>query len=339
MTVERSICVPLNPRIRSYLRPIAAVAVLAGAAASGVACAQTYPTKPIRFVVPFAPGGTTDILARLIAQRLAEPIGQSVVIDNRPGANGAVGSEIVAKSPPDGHTIIMGYLGSLAINPNLYAKLPYDALRDFAPISLAASTTQAIASHPSLPARNARDLIDLARSRPGQITYASAGIGAPSHLAGELLKSMAKIDMVHIPYKGSGAALADLLGGHVAISFGGLAAVAPQVKAGRLRVLAVANAKRSPAHPDIPTVAEAGLPGYEVQSWFGVLAPAGTPREIVQRLHTEIVRILTAQEVKDRLAADGAEVMANTPEQFAAYIRAEIAKWGKVIREARIRPE
>jgi tripartite-type tricarboxylate transporter receptor subunit TctC len=261
------------------------------------------------------------------------------VIDNRPGANGAVGSEIVAKSPPDGHTIIMGYLGSLAINPNLYAKLPYDALRDFAPISLAASTTQAIASHPSLPARNARDLIDLARSRPGQITYASAGIGAPSHLAGELLKSMAKIDMVHIPYKGSGAALADLLGGHVAISFGGLAAVAPQVKAGRLRVLAVANAKRSPAHPDIPTVAEAGLPGYEVQSWFGVLAPAGTPREIVQRLHTEIVRILTAQEVKDRLAADGAEVMANTPEQFAAYIRAEIAKWGKVIREARIRPE
>jgi tripartite-type tricarboxylate transporter receptor subunit TctC len=326
-------------RARMTAPALVRTTLLAVVATTGSALAQSYPSKPIRFVVPFAPGGTTDILARLIAQRLAEPIGQTVVIDNRPGANGALGSEIVAKSPPDGHTIIMGYLGSLGINPNLYAKLPYDAIRDFAPITLAASTTQAIASHPSLPARNARDLIDLARSRPGQITYASAGIGAPSHLAGELFKSMAKIDMVHIPYKGSGAALADLLGGHVAISFGGLAAVAPQVKAGRLRVLAVANAKRSPGYPDIPTVAEAGLPGYEVQSWFGVLAPAGTPREIVQRLHTEIVRILTAQDVKGRLAGDGAEVVANTPEQFAAYIRAEIAKWGKVIRDARIRPD
>jgi len=314
-------------------------ALLAAALACTHAAAQGYPTKPIRFVVPFAPGGTTDILARMIAQRLAEPIGQSVVVDNRPGANGAVGSELVAKSPPDGHTLIMGYLGSLAIAPNLYAKLPYDAVRDFAPITLAASTTQAIVSHPSLPARNARELLVLARARPGQITYASAGIGSPSHLAGELLKAMAKIDMVHVPYKGSGAALADLLGGHVALSFGGLAAAAPQVKAGRLRVIAVANAKRSNAMPDVQTVAEAGLPGYEVPSWFGVLAPAGTPREVISRLHAEITKIMQSADVKERLAADGAEVVANTPEQFSAYIRAEITKWGKVIREAGIRPE
>jgi len=316
-----------------------AAMLLCLAAATTASIAQAYPSKPIRFVVPFAPGGTTDILARLIAQRLAEPLGQAVVIDNRPGANGALGSEIVAKAAPDGHTIIMGYLGSLAINPNLHARLSYDPVRDFAPITLAASTTQAIVAHPSLPARTVRELIVLARTRPGAISYASAGIGAPSHLAGELLKSMAGIDLVHVPYKGSGAALSDLLGGHVAMSFGGLAAASPQVKARRLRVLAVANARRSPAMPDVPTVAESGLPGYEVPSWFGVLAPASTPREIVQRLHGEIVRILDAREVRDRLAADGAEVVANTPEAFASYIRAEIEKWGKVIRQARIQPQ
>ena len=315
------------------------VGMLCAASGVQVVCAQTYPTKAIRFVVPFAPGGTTDILARIIGQRLMEPLGQSIVIENRPGANGALGSELVAKAPPDGHTIIMGYLGSLAINPNLYPKLSYDAVKDFAPITLAAATTQAIVMHPSLPARNLKDLISLAKARPGQIAYASAGIGAPSHLAGELFKMMAGINMVHVPYKGSGAALTDLLGGHVAISFGGLAAAAPYVKTGRLKILAVANATRSPAMPDVPSVAESGLPGFEVPSWFGVLAPAGTPAPIVNRLNAEMVKILRAPDVKERLAADGAEVVANTPEQFAAYIRAEITKWGKVIRDAQIRPE
>lgn len=328
-----------GPRIRSLRRALPALVLASGVLAGADVAAQSYPQKPIRFVVPFAPGGTTDILARLIGQRLPQPLGQSVVIENRPGANGSVGSEIVAKSPPDGYTIIMGYLGSLAINPNLHARLPYDPVRDFAPVTLAASTTQAIVAHPSLPVRSARELIALARTRPGQITYASAGIGAPSHLAGELFKMMAGIDMVHVPYKGSGAALADLLGGHVAVSFGGLAAAAPYVKSGKLRILAVANAARSPAMPEVPTVAESGLAGFEVPSWFGVLAPAATPREIINRLHAEITKILRTQEVRDRLAADGAEVIANTPEQFAAYIKSEIVKWGKVIRDARIRPE
>jgi tripartite-type tricarboxylate transporter receptor subunit TctC len=293
----------------------------------------------VRFIVPFAPGGTTDILARLIAQRLAEPLRQPVVVENRPGANGAVGSEMVAKAAPDGHTIIMGYMGSLAINPNLYAKLPYDAVRDFAPITLAASTTQAIAAHPSLPAKSVQDLLALARAQPGHVTYASAGIGSPSHLAGALFNMMANTRMVHVPYKGSGAALTDLLGGHVAVSFGGLAAVMPSWKGGKLRVLAIANKSRSAAVPQVPTIAESGLTGFDVPSWFGVLAPAGTPREIIDRLYGEINRILRAPEVKERLAADGAEVAATSPDEFAAYIKSEIEKWGKVIRHGNIRPE
>jgi tripartite-type tricarboxylate transporter receptor subunit TctC len=315
-----------------------ASAILA-ASVSLDASGQAYPVKPIRFVVPFAPGGTTDILARLIAQRLPDSLRQPVIVENRSGANGSVGSEIVAKAPPDGHTLIMGYMGSLAINPNLYVNLPYDAVRDFAPITLAASTTQAIAAHPSLPARSVQQLIALARSRAGQVTYASAGIGAPSHLAGALFNLMAKIEMVHVPYKGSGAALSDLLGGHVAISFGGLAAVMPSAQAGKLRVIAIASKNRSPALPDIPTISESGLPGFDVPSWFGVLAPAGTSREIVERLHTDISRILKAQDVRDRLAADGAEALAWPPDRFAAYIKSEIEKWGSVMREARIRLE
>jgi tripartite-type tricarboxylate transporter receptor subunit TctC len=306
---------------------------------ASIAWAQNYPTKPVRIVVPFAPGGTTDILARLVGQRLSDALRQPVVIDNRPGANGALGTEFVAKSPPDGHTIVMGYLGAFAIGPSLYAKLPYDPIRDFAPITLVASTTQALVIHPSLPARSTRELIALAKRQPGQISYASAGIGAPSHLAGELFKMMAGIDLVHVPYKGSGAAMNDLLGGHVAMSFGGLAAAMTQVKAQRLRVLGVAGAARSPAMPQVPTIAESGLPGYDVASWFGLLAPAATPREVVGRLNNEVVKILRTDEVRERLAADGAEVVANKPEEFAAYIKAELGKWGRVIKAAGIRAE
>jgi tripartite-type tricarboxylate transporter receptor subunit TctC len=301
--------------------------------------AQSYPAKPVRIVVPFAPGGTTDILARLVGQRLGETWRHSVVIDNRPGANGALGTEIVAKAPPDGHTIVMGYLGSLGINPHLYSKLSYDPLRDFAPITLVASTTQAIVTHPALPVRSTQDLIALAKRRPGQISYASAGIGAPSHLAGELFKMMAHIDLIHVPYKGSGAATTDLLGGHVALSFGGLAAAVPYVKAQRLRVLAVTGAARSPAMPQVPTVAESGVAGFDVTSWFGLLAPAGTPHELIARLHGDVVKILKTDDVRERLAADGAEVVANTPDEFAAYIKSELTKWGRVVKAAGIRAE
>jgi tripartite-type tricarboxylate transporter receptor subunit TctC len=322
-------CAPLN------VAALLTIAIIAPC----IARAQTYPSKAVRIVVPFAPGGTTDILARLIGQRLTEALRQPVLIDNRPGANGALGTEMVAKSAPDGHTIVMGYLGSFAIGPNLYSKLPYDPVRDFAPITVVASTTQAIVMHPSLPVRSTRELIALAKRQPGQIGYASAGIGAPSHLAGELFKMMAGVDLVHVPYKGSGAAMNDLLGGHVAISFGGLAAAMPHVKAQRLRVLAVAGAARSPAMPQVPTVAESGLPGYDVSSWFGLLAPAGTPREAITRLHDEVVKILKTAEVKERLAADGAEVVANRPDEFSAYIKSELTKWGGVIKAARVRAE
>lgn len=304
-----------------------------------IAVAQTFPSRPVRIVVPFAPGGTTDILARLVGHRLTDVLRRSVIIDNRPGANGALGTEMVAKSTPDGHTIVMGYLGSLALGPHLYSKLPYDPVRDFSPITLVASTTQAMVLHPSLPVRTTREFIALARRQPGRLTYASAGIGAPSHLAGELFKMMAAVDLVHVPYKGSGAAIHDLLGGHVALSFGGLAAAMPHVKAHRLRVLAIASGSRSPAMPGIPTIAESGLPGYDVASWFGLLAPAGTPGEAIARLHAEVTRILRAEDVRQQLAADGAEVVANRPDEFAAYIRAELAKWGAVIKAAGVRAE
>ncbi len=315
-----------------------AACLLANTGLHSAVHAQAYPQKPVRLVVPFAPGGTTDILARLVGQKLTPVLGQTVFVENRPGANGAVGSELVAKSAPDGYTLIMGYLGSLAINPHLYSKLPYDSVRDFAPVTLVAATAQAIVVHPALPP-SCVELIALAKRQRGQITYASAGIGSPSHLAGELFKMMAGVDIVHVPYKGSGAVMSDLIGGHVAMSFGGLAAAMPHVKSGRLRLLAVTTARRSSAVPQVPTVAESGVPGFDVSSWFGVLAPAATPRDAIDRLHVEIARVLAAKDVKERLAADGAEPVGNTPQEFAAFIRAELVKWGKVVKGTGIRPE
>jgi tripartite-type tricarboxylate transporter receptor subunit TctC len=306
------------------------------AIAAHCSAADAYPERPLRFIVPFAPGGTTDIVARIIGNGLTQSLGQGVVIDNRAGAGGIVGMELAAKAPPDGYTLVMGYLGSLAINPAVYKKLPYDPIRDFAPITLAVHTAQAIVANPSLPARNAKELIALAKAKPGQLTYASAGIGSPSHLAGELFKTMGGVDLVHVPYKGSGAALTDVIGGQVSISFGGLAAAAPQAKAGKLRILGVTTANRLAALPDVPTVAESGIPGFEVSSWFGVLAPVRTPDRIVRKLHTEIAKILLVADVRDRLASDGAEVVGNTPEEFAAFIRKELQKWAPVIKAARI---
>ncbi len=315
-----------------------AVFIAAGALAAPAALAQAYPTKAIRMVVPFAPGGTTDIVARLIAAKLAPALGESVVIDNRPGANGIVGSEVVARANPDGYTLMMGYLGNLAMNPALYAKLPYDPLRDYVPVTLVASTTQAIVVNPTLPAKTVAELIALAKSQPGHLHYASAGVGAPSHLSGELFKQLAGIDMVHVPYKGGGALMTDLISGQVKVSFGGLAAALPHVKSGKLRLLAVASAKRSPAVPDVPAVAET-VPGFDVPSWLGVVAPAGTPRPIVERLHAEMAKVLNTDEIKERLATEGGEVIAGGPAEFGAYLKAEIAKWDKVIKGANIRAE
>jgi len=300
--------------------------------AAATAAAQAYPNRPIRFVIPFAPGGPTDILGRAVGQKLSESLGQTVVIDNRGGAGGNIGAEAVAKSPADGYTMLMGATSTHAINPHLYRKLGFDPLKDFAPVTLVANTPSLLAVHPALPVKTVRDLIELARSRPGQLTYGSAGNGSSNHLAGVLLCMMAGIDMTHIPYKGSGPALVDVMAGQVPLMFNNTASVMPFVKAGKLRAVALTSLERSPLVPGVPTVAESGLPGFEVRSWHGVFVPAGTPAEIVQLLSTRIAAGIAAPDVKERLNAQGVELVGNKPEEFAAFIRAEHAKWGKVVK-------
>lgn len=309
----------------------AMVATTLVASVSG-AYAADYPNKPIRIVVPFAAGGTTDFLARAIAQDLGTSMGTTVVVDNRPGAGGNIGSDLVAKSVPDGYTLLLGTVGTHAINASLYKKMPYDTVKDFAPISLVASVPNILAVHPSVPAKSVKELIALAKAKPGVLAFASSGNGSSIHLSGELFKSMTDVDMVHVPYKGSGPALTDLVGGQVQLMFDNMPSSFPHVKAGRLRALAVTSPKRSPAAPDVPTIAEAGVPGYESVAWFGILAPAGTPPEIVKKLNTEIAKTLKSPEVMTRLASQGAEPVSNTPEQFAAYIKSEMTKWAKVVK-------
>ncbi len=303
------------------------------------AAADAYPAKPIRFVVAFPPGGGTDIIARSIAQKLAERIAQQVVVDNRPGAGGNIGTDIVAKSAPDGYTMLMGSAGPLAINASLFAKMPFDPVRDLAPVTLAASTPNVLVLHPSLKAATVKELIALARARPGEINFASSGHGTPAHLAGELFNSMAGVKMVHVPYKGAAPALADLLGGQVQLMFSTMPPALPHVKDGKLRALAVTSAKRSPAAPELPTVDEIALPGFEANTWHGVVVPAGTPETIVARLNREIVAILHLPEVAERLSGQGAEPVGSTPEEFAAYIRSETVKWAKVVRESGAKAE
>jgi len=310
------------------------------ALASAYASAQTYPSKPIRLVVPFPPGGTTDILARDVGQRLTETLGQSVVIDNRPGAAGNVGSDIVAKSAPDGYTLLMCTVSSHAINPGLYSKLPYDHIKDFAPVILVARVPNVLEVNPAVPVNTVSDLIKLAKEKPGQINFASSGSGTSIHLSGELFKTMAGVDMVHVPYKGSAPALVDLVSGQVQVMFDNLPSSLGQINAGKLRAIAVTSAQRSPALPDLPTIAESGLPGFEATSWFGVLAPAGTPPAIVNRLNAEINKWLQSPDGKEKLLAQGALIeprgesvtAGGSPEQFAAFIRAETEKWAKVIK-------
>lgn len=303
------------------------------------ASAQQYPNRPIRFVVPFAPGGSTDTLARTIGQKLSDSLQQQVVVDNRSGANGNIGMEIVAHAAPDGYTIVLGYIANLGIGPGLYARLPFDPVRDYAPITQLASSPNILAVHPSLPVKSFREMIAYAKANPKKLNFASSGVGSIGHLTGELLNRSAGIDMVHVPYKGSGQAVIDLLGGQVQMMFSGMSSVMQHIKAGRLRPLAVTGAQRSPAVPDVPTIAESGFPGFQATAWYGVLATAGTPKPIVNRLHDEIVRALALPDVKERLNNVGFELVGGTPDEFAAFIKSEIAKWTRVVRDAHISAE
>ncbi len=302
-------------------------------AAAGAA-AQTYPTKPIRLVVPFPAGGTTDILAREVGQRLSASLGQPVVIDNRPGAAGNIGTELVAKSAPDGYTLLMCTVSTHAINPNLYAKLPYDHVADFAPVILVASVPNVLEVTPTLPVNSVADLIKLAKDKPGQINFASSGSGTSIHLSGELFKTMAGVDMTHVPYRGSAPALTDLIAGQVQVMFDNLPSSLPQIKAGKLRAIAVTSAQRAPALPNVPTIAESGLPGFEATSWFGVVAPAGTPPAIVARINADLNEWLQSPDAKEKLLAQGAAAGGGSPEQFAAFIQAETEKWAKVVKSS-----
>jgi len=297
-----------------------------------------WPTKPVRMLVPFPPGGGTDILARQMAQKLAEGFGQAVLVENRGGAGGTIGTEAAARAAPDGYTIIL-VSGSHAINPSLYRTLPYDTLADFSPISLVATAPGILVGNPSLPAKNVRELVALARARPGLLTYASAGSGTPPHLAGELFRTLAGIDIVHVPYKGNAAALADVVAGHVSFTFPTMPSAMPQVSAGRLRAIAVTGERRSAAAPAIPTIAESGLAGYEATSWYGLLAPARTDTTLIARMSRDVTAILGSPDMKERFAVQGLEPAANTPQQFAAMIRADMAKWSKVVKASGARAD
>ncbi len=304
------------------------------AAQSAAVPAQAYPAKSIRIVTPYAPGGTADILARVVAQKLAEAWAQQVVVDNRPGASGMIGADIAAKAPPDGYTLLMAYTAEIAITQSLFKSMTYDPVKDLAPVTLAAITPMVFVVHPSLPVRDVRELVALAKTRPGQLSYASAGNGSPAHLAFELLQRSAQIDINHVPYKGAAPALTDLLGGHVVMFFSGMPPAMPHVKAGKLRAIAVSTAKRSPALPAVPAVAESGLRDFDISTWFGVLAPAATPRDVIGKLNAEISRALMLPDVKERLAREGAETAPGSPEQFGKFIQAEITKFAKIIRES-----
>ncbi|MGH8634997.1 MAG: tripartite tricarboxylate transporter substrate binding protein [Burkholderiales bacterium] len=309
------------------------------AAAAGAAFAQAgYPGKPVRMVVPSSAGGGTDIVARIIAPELSKRLGQQVVIDNRPGAGTMIGIEVAAKSPADGYTLLMG-LSTLAINSALYKKVPNDPVRDFAPITQAVSSASVIVVHPSVPVKTVKELIVFARARPGELNYASAGTGTYPHMTMELFLSMASLKMVHIPYKGTAPAMIDMLAGQVATMAATVLTGMPHIRSGRLRPLGITSSARSSVAPDIPTIAEAGLPGYESVQWYGMLAPAKTSRDIVTRLHAEATRVLQQTEIKARLASDGADTVGSSPEEFARYIQSELVKWAKVARDAGIQPE
>ena len=298
------------------------------------ALAQPYPSRPIRLVVPFPAGGPLDVTARAIGQKLTETWGQPVVVDNRPGAGGNIGADLVAKSSPDGYTVLMGALSTHAVNVSLFGKLPYDPIKDFAPITLVAVTPNVLVLNPSVPVNSVPELIAYAKAHPGQLAFGSGSNGSAGHLAGELFKVEAHVDMVHVPYKGGAPAMQDLLGGQIQLMFDNLANSMPQVKAGKLKALAVTTAKRSPLVPELPTLAEAGLSNFDIYTWFGLLAPAGTPKDVIAKWHAEVSKILTAPDMKERLLAQGAQPAPTTPEQFAALIKSEIPKYAKIVKDS-----
>ena len=324
--------------MRTRAAVFACIATLAGSGA-GSALAQNYPTRVVRVVVPQAPGAQSELFARMLGQKLGESLGQSVINDPRPGAGGAIGAEVAARAAPDGYTLLMGTNSTHGSNPALYARLPYDPVRDFAPIALTVGMPYVLSVHPSLPVTSLKQLIAFAKSKPGQLYYASAGNGSTHHLSGELFKSMARINIVHVPYKGGPPATAATVGGEVSMLFNTVGSVQPSVKSGRLRALAVTTTSRSGALPDVPTMAEAGLPGFQMQSWFGLLAPAGTPRPIISRLNAETNKALNTPEMKSAIATMGANVMSGSPEQFADHIKSEIGRIGEIVKAAGIKAE
>ena len=301
--------------------------------------ADAFPTKPIRIVVPFPPGGPADVLARTVGDRIAAALGQPVVVDNRPGAGGNIGMELVAKAAPDGHTLALAPAGNLTVNPSLYRNVPYDVGRDFAPVTVIAAVPNVLVVNPQVPAKDLAELIAYAKANPGKLNYSSPGPGSGAHLAGELLKSSAGIDIVHVPYSGIAPAVTAVIAGDVQLMFAGAPSALPQVAGGKLRALAVASPMRIASAPALPTLSEAGLPGFDVTSWYSIVAPAATPPAVVERLQKEIARALTSPDVKAKLTGIGAEPIANTPEEFAAMIRVETAKWSKIVKDANIKVE
>lgn len=320
---------PIAERRRRVVIPALALFAVTAVAA---AAEPPYPVRPVRFIVPFAPGGSTDTLARTLAQRLSDAFGQQVVVDNRSGGNGNIGTELVARALPDGHTIVLGYIANLGIGPSLYAKLPYDPVRDFAPVTQLAAAPNILVAHPSVPVKSVRELIAYAKANPQKVNYASAAVASLGHLAGELLNSSAGIHMQHVPYKGSGQAVIDLLAGQIQVMFSGMSSVMPHIKANKLRPLAVTGAQRSPAAPEVPTIAESGYPGFEASAWYGVLAPAGTPAAIVQRLNRDLAVIFRRPEVESMLVAQGNEMLISSPAGFRSFLEREVANWTRVIK-------
>jgi tripartite-type tricarboxylate transporter receptor subunit TctC len=308
-------------------------------AALSFAASAQYPAKPVRLVVPFPAGGPTDIVGRTVAQKLSESLGQPVIVDNRAGAGGVIGTEQVAKAPPDGYTVLLGTIGGLAVAMSLYPNRGYDTLRDFTPVAQAVTVTNIMVVHPSLPVNNVRELVALARAKPGTLNYASSGSGTVTHLAGELLKSMARVNIVHIPFKGGAPALTALMSGEVEMSFENSLIVVPHIKAGKLHALAVTGAQRSRLMPELPTIAEGGLPGYNASGWYGFVVPAAVPKDIVARLAADITRVLRMPDVIERLSGQGAEPVGGTPEQFGAYIRTEIDKWTRLVKTANMKAD
>jgi tripartite-type tricarboxylate transporter receptor subunit TctC len=311
----------------------AALSLIAAASA-----AQTYPTKPVRVIIPFAAGGPADFLMRIVGPKLSETWGHPVILDNRGGANQMLGSELAAKSPADGYTLLMTTGGS-AINVSLYPKLPYDTVKDFAPITLVATGPNLAVIHPSVPARTLAEFTTYARSKPKQVVYASAGAGAPSHLAVELFSTMAKVEMIHVPYKGMAPGMTDLLGGQVQLAFPTISAGIVHARAGKLRALGVTTAKRSPAAPDVPTIAEAALPGFDASNWYGLVAPGKTPAPLVKKVRDDVARVLAMPDVRERMLNQGMEPTSNTPDEFSAHIKSEIVKWAKVVKASGAKPE